>query len=123
MSDFPLVALSDIVIIEQLEEEQTKGGIILVGGETKFPCGRVVAVGPGRVYSTFMDATGSQQVGQFIPTALKVGDWVLFGRYQSAGEPIELDGKRYVMARETDIAAISRDGNPVSIKLALEKRE
>lgn len=115
---FPIEPLSDIVIIEQLEEAESKGGILLVGKERKFPAGRVVAVGPGRVYSDYMDASGSRQFGQVIPTTVKVGDYVLFGKYQSGGEPIEVNGKVYVMAREGDLGGRSVNGEPLKIKLA-----
>ena len=114
---FPLEPFSDIIVIEQMEEDKSKGGLILVGSERKFPCGRVVAVGPGRVYSDYMDASGTRQFGQLVPTTAKVGDWVTFGKYQT-GEPIELNGKRYLMAREGDLGGRSINGEPLSIKLA-----
>lgn len=117
---FPLEPFSDIVVIEQLEEETTKGGLILVGNERKYASGRVVAVGPGRVYSDYMDASGQRQFGQIIPTTVKVGDWVCFGKYQSGGEPILLNGKKYLMAREGDLGGRSVSGDPLEIKLAVE---
>lgn len=113
---FPLEAFSDIIIIEQLEKEKSKGGLILPGAERRFPCGRVVAVGPGRVYSDYMDASGTRQFGQVVPTTAKVGDWVTFGKYQT-GEPILLNGKRYLMAREGDLGGRSIDGRQLDIKL------
>jgi len=115
--EFPLRAISDIVIVEQLKEEVSKGGIFLPGDEAKFPSGRVVAVGPGRIYSTFLDAAGHTQHGHLVPTSLKVGDWVIFGRYNSGGEPITLDGKQYLLCREQDIAAISVSGDPLKVRL------
>jgi co-chaperonin GroES (HSP10) len=118
--NFPLKAIQDIVIVEQLEEEFTPGGIALVGDHKKFPCGRVVAVGPGRTYSFYMDASGNTQAGHTVPCTLKEGDWVLFGRYNSGGEPIEIDGRKFLMCRENDIAARSQDGNPVKVRLAVD---
>jgi NADPH2:quinone reductase len=43
---------------------------------------------------------------------------MLHGRFQT-GEPLELNGKRYIVARAGDIAAISKSGNPVALKLAI----
>lgn len=115
--DFPLEVLSDIVVIEQATEEKTRSGIVLVGNEQKLPCGRVVAVGPGRIYTTELNASGSTAIAHFVPTKVKVGDFVLFSRFQT-GEPIEHNGKRYIMAREGDLAGYSKTGEPVSLRLA-----
>ena len=115
--DFPIIPLSDILVVEQKVENTTASGIILTGKATKWPCGRVVAVGPGRIYSSYMDATGHQQVGQFVPNTVKVGDFVTFGRFQSGGEPFTINGRHFILCRETDIAGISRDGSELDIKL------
>ena len=115
---FPLTPLSDIIVIKQHLEEKSKGGIILMGGERKYPCGRVVAVGPGRVYSAVMDASGDNQLGYLEPMRVKVGDWCVFGKYQSGGEPIEIEGERYLLCRQNDLAGISSDGQPIFIKNA-----
>lgn len=117
--DFPLRVLSDIVVIEQTIEEKTAGGIIfsVTGSERKLPCGRVVAVGPGRIYTTMLDASGHNELAYFVPMEIKVGDWVTFGKFQS-GEPLELGGKRYIVARAGDIAAVSKNGEPVPLRLA-----
>ena len=118
--NFPLIPFEDVVVIEQFEEEQTTGGIILTGDYKKFPSGRVVAVGPGRTYSFFMDASGNTMAGKFVPMTIEVGDYVIFGKYQSGGEPIEVDGKTYILARAGDLGGKSRDGNPLRIRLAVE---
>lgn len=115
---FPIAPVSDIVIVEQLTQDTSAGGIILTGDARKFPCGVVVAVGPGRVYTTFMDAAGNNVAGQLIPCSVKVGDWVIFGKYNSGGEPIEWNGKKYLMCREGDLGGKSLDGKPVQIRLA-----
>jgi co-chaperonin GroES (HSP10) len=114
---FPIEPFSDVVIIEQLEEETSKGGIVLVGKDRKYPSGRVVAVGPGRIYSDYMDAAGHRQFGQVIPTTTKVGDYVIFGRFTTGGEMITLSGKKYIMAREGDLGGRSVNGEPIKIKL------
>lgn len=114
---FPLEPFSDIVVIEQIKDEATSFGLILPGKSGEFQSGRVVAVGPGRVYSTYMDASGNQQIGHFVPMSIKVGDYVIFGKYQSGGEPIVLDGKKYIMAREGDLGGRSVTGEPLKVKL------
>ena len=121
--DFPLIPLADIVVVERKTTNYTPGGIMLVGASRNWPCGRVVAVGPGRVYSSFMDASGHHQAGQFIPNTVKVGDFVTFGRFQSGGEPFTINGRHFVLCRETDIAGISRDGGELDIKLDIPAPE
>lgn len=115
-ADFPLQPMEDILFIEQ-ETEDRHGMIVLVGNERKLPAGRVVAAGPGRVYTAYLDASGHNQYAYYIPNPIKVGDWVTFGRYQT-GEPLELGGKRYIVARAGDIAAVSKSGEPVPLRLA-----
>lgn len=121
--DFPLIPLADIVVVERKTTPVSPGGILLVGRSRDWPCGRVVAVGPGRVYSSFMDASGHHQAGQFIPNTVKVGDFVTFGRFQSGGEPFSIGGRHFVLCRETDIAGISRDGSELDIKLDIPDPE
>lgn len=117
---FPVEPFQDIVIVEQLSEEKHASGLLLPGSAGEYASGRVVAVGPGRVYSTFMDASGNQQVGHFVPMSVKVGDYVIFGKYQSGGEPIMVGGKKYLMCREGDLGGKSASGEPVKIRIATE---
>ena len=88
--------MQNIVIVDPDKEEVSKGGIVIadVGEAQKVRWGRVVKVGPGR----FED-------GIFVPTTVKLGDRVLFGKYASAGEPIKLLGKEYLLFREGDLIA------------------
>ncbi len=116
--NFPLVPFEDVCVILQDETEATEGGIILTGDYRKFPAGRVVAVGPGRVYSFFMDAAGNTLAGKHIPTQVEVGDYVIFGKYQSGGEPIDFEGKTYILARVGDLAGKSRYKSELKIRLA-----
>lgn len=116
--EFPLQPFEDICIVEQLTEEKTAGGIVLPGDYKKFPCGRVIAAGPGRYYSAVMDASGQHQVGQYVPNQVKVGDYVIFGRFNSGGEPIEWNGRKFLMCRSGDIGARSKNGDAVKIRLA-----
>lgn len=113
---FPIEPYEDIVIIEQLVDDRSAGGLILPGGTGEYASGRVVAVGPGRTYSAYFDATGHTQFGFTVPTKSKVGDYVIFGKYQSGGEPIIVDGKKYLMAREGDIGGRSASGAPIKVK-------
>ena len=115
---FPLEPFEDIVVIEQLTEEKSAGGIILTGKSKEFQAGRVVAAGPGRVYSNYMDASGTHQVGHMVPNSVKVGDYVIFGKYLSGGEPVMIDGKKYLLARAGDLGGRSVDGQPLKIRLA-----
>lgn len=83
--------LADRVVVEALPaEEKTKGGIIIPDTAKEKPQeGIVVAVGPGKKDE---------------PTTVKVGDRVLYGKY--AGTEIQIDGKEYLIMRESDIYAI-----------------
>lgn len=114
---FPITPFEDICIIEQVTEEKTQGGILLVGKEKEFPMGRVVAAGPGRIYSNFMDASGNHQVGQFVPNPVKVGAFVIFARFLSGGDAITIEGKPYLLARAGDLVGTTTDGNPIKVKL------
>jgi len=83
--------LADRVIVEPAPaEEMTAGGIIIPDTAKEKPQkGTVVAVGPGKKDE---------------PTSVKVGDKVLYGKY--AGTEITVDGKEYLIMRESDIYAI-----------------
>ncbi len=87
--------LDDHVVVTRLEaEEKTKGGIVLPDTAREKPSkGRVVAVGEGRLLGN----------GKRIPIDLKKGDNILFGKY--AGSEVTVDGKEYLMMRESDILA------------------
>jgi co-chaperonin GroES (HSP10) len=116
--NFPLVPFEDVCVILQDETDKSEGGIILTGDYRKFPSGRVVAVGPGRTYSFYMDASGNTLAGKFVPNLVEVGDYVVFGKYQSGGEPIDFEGKTYILARVGDLAGKSRDKSELKIRLA-----
>ena len=83
--------LADRVLIEPLAAEtKTASGIIIPDNAKEKPQkGNVVAVGPG---------TKDE------PITVKVGDTVLYGKY--AGTELKLEGKDYLMMRESDILAI-----------------
>jgi chaperonin GroES len=88
--------LSDRVVIQPLEaEEKTSGGIYLPDTAKEKPqMGKIVAAGPGKTTDT----------GQLVKLEVKVGDTVLYGKY--SGTDVTLDGKDYLIVRESDILAI-----------------
>jgi len=91
MSTINIKPLADRVIIEPAQaEEKTAGGIIIPDTAKEKPQrGTVVAVGPGKKDE---------------PMTVKVGDKVLYGKY--AGTEITVDGKDYLIMRESDIVAV-----------------
>jgi len=92
-----LKPLSNNLILEAAEEEKaTKSGIVLpeTAEKEKPTKAKVVAVGEGRL----------NEKGERIPMSVKVGDIVLFKKY--GPDEVELDGKKYLIAEETDILAI-----------------
>jgi len=87
--------LGDRVVIEAIaKEETTASGIVLPETAKEKPQeGKVVAVGSG----TLKD-------GERIPLELKEGDRIIFSKY--AGTEVKLDGKEYLIMRESDVLAI-----------------
>ena len=83
--------LHDRVLLERLEEDaKTAGGIIIPDTAKEKPQeGTVVAVGTGKPDE---------------PLTVKVGDRVLYGKY--AGSELKLDGKDYLIVRESDLLGI-----------------
>jgi chaperonin GroES len=87
--------LGDRVVVERLEpEEMTTGGIVLPdSAKEKTSRGKVIAVGEGRTLEN----------GKTVPLAVKKGDNVFFSQY--GGTEVTVDGKEYVIMRESDILA------------------
>jgi len=83
--------LADRVLIEPMEAEtKTASGIIIPDNAKEKPQkGKVIAVGNG---------TKDE------PMTVKVGNTVLYGKF--AGTELKLDGKDFLIMRETDILAI-----------------
>jgi len=90
-----LKPLADRVIIKALEEKEKKrGGIIIPDTAKEKPQeGEVIAVGPGKFSET----------GERIKPEVKKGDKVLYGKY--SGTEVTVDGKEYLILRESDILA------------------
>ena len=89
--------LYDRVLIERLEgETTTTGGIIIPDTAKEKPVeGVVVTVGAGY---------RSEKTGEVTPLQLKAGDKVLFGKW--SGTEIKVDGKDYLVMKESDIMGI-----------------
>lgn len=83
--------LADRVVIEPREAEtQTASGIFIPDKAQEKPQqGKVVAAGPGKKDE---------------PMEVKVGDNVLYGKY--AGTEVTVDGKKYLIVKQSDILAI-----------------
>jgi len=88
--------LSDRVVIEPLEaDEKTSGGIYLPDTAKEKPqMGKVIAVGAGKL----------SEAGELLKLEVKVGDKVLYGKY--SGTDVTVEGKDYLIVRESDILAI-----------------
>lgn len=89
--------LHNYVLLERINEETTTaGGIIIPDNAREKPSrGRVIAAGPG-LYNG----------DELIPMTVKTDDVVLFAKWASSANEIKLDGRDYVLIRETDILGI-----------------
>lgn len=83
--------LADRVLVEPAAaEEKTAGGIFIPDTAKEKPQkGTVVAVGNGKTDE---------------PMTVKVGDQVLYGKF--AGTELNIEGKDYLIMRESDLFAI-----------------
>jgi chaperonin GroES len=91
MSKLKIKPLADRVLVEPAAaEETTSSGIIIPDTAKEKPQkGSVVAVGDGKKDE---------------PLTVKTGDTILYGKY--SGTEITVDGKDYLIMRESDIFAI-----------------
>ncbi|HBG69720.1 MAG: co-chaperone GroES [Bacteroidetes bacterium GWF2_43_63] len=91
MSTINIKPLADRVVIEPAQAEtKTSSGIIIPDTAKEKPQrGTIVAAGPGKKDE---------------PVTVKVGDVVLYGKY--AGTEITIDGKDYLIMKESDVLAI-----------------
>jgi len=87
--------LQDRILVERIEEEVKKGGIIIPDSAKEKPQqGKVIAVGPGKV----------DEKGNRIPMEVKKGDIILFGKY--SGNEIRIGEEEHLIMREDDILAV-----------------
>jgi len=91
MSNVNITPLADRVLVEPAAaEEKTASGIIIPDTAKEKPQrGTVVAAGNGKADE---------------PLTVKVGDTILYGKY--AGTELTVEGKDYLIMRESDIFAI-----------------
>ena len=91
-----LKPLEDRVVVEPKEaQDKTASGIILPDTAQEKPQeATIVAMGPGKASDS----------GTIVKMTVKVGDNVLYGKY--SGTEVTVEGKDYLIMRESDILAI-----------------
>ena len=87
--------LQDRILVERIEEEVKKGGIIIPDSAKEKPQqGKVIAAGPGKV----------DEKGNRVPMEVKKGDIILFGKY--SGNEIRIGEEEHQIMREEDVLAV-----------------
>jgi chaperonin GroES len=88
--------LDDRIVIKQSDaEEKTTGGIILPGiAKEKPQTGKIIATGPGKLLDS----------GKRSKMSVKKNDKVIYAKY--IGSEVEINGKKFVVLRESDILGI-----------------
>lgn len=89
--------LHNYVLLERIDEiNKTAGGIIIPDTAKEKPStGKVIAIGDGAF-------DGDDR----IPMTVKVGDTVLFAKWASSANEVKIEGKDYILLKETDILGI-----------------
>jgi chaperonin GroES len=92
-----LKPLHNYVLLERVaEENKTAAGIIIPDNAKEKPSrGKVIAVG-----------AGAYEGDELTPMTVKAGDVVLFAKWASSANEVKLDGKDYILIKETDILGI-----------------
>jgi chaperonin GroES len=88
--------LGDRVVVRRVKDEQKSAGGIIIPetAQEKAQEGVIVAVGSG----------ARNDAGERIPPEVKVGDFVLFGKW--SGTEVKLDGEELLIMKESDISGI-----------------
>jgi chaperonin GroES len=88
--------LHDRVVVRRIDaDHKTAGGIIIPDTAQEKPQeGEVVAVGPGT----------RNERGELVPTDLKAGDLVLFGKW--SGTEVKIDGEDLLIMKESDVMGV-----------------
>lgn len=97
MSKINVKPIGEYILVEPLEEEEKTASGLLIQTSQKGERpqrGKVTAVGTGR----------RDENGKLIEFSVEVGQEVLFKKY--APEDIEVDGKSYLLMKESDVLAI-----------------
>ena len=91
-----LKPLGDRVLVQPIEEKETKkGGIIIPDTAKEKPQeGKIIAIGTGR-----LDDSGKK-----VPFEVKKGDRVLISKY--GGTEVKLDNETYLIIKEEDILGV-----------------
>ena len=91
--------LHDRVVVERIAADaKSAGGILIPDSAQEKPSqGEIVAVGPG----------GRDEAGKLIPTDLKKGDRVLFGKW--SGTEVKIDGQDLLIMKESDIMGVLQE--------------
>jgi chaperonin GroES len=84
-----------LIVLPTEQDEVTASGIVLPETAKEKPMqGEVVAAGPG----------ARKEDGTRVAMDVKKGDKVLYAKY--AGTEVKIDGKKYLILKETDVLAI-----------------
>mmetsp|Transcript_2391 Transcript_2391/g.6930 ORF Transcript_2391/g.6930 Transcript_2391/m.6930 type:complete len:265 (+) Transcript_2391:123-917(+) len=92
--DNEFTPINNYMLVQGAEtKEQSDGGIILTGKQkiTKSE-GKVVSVGPGRIY---------EDSGVYIPMPVKAGESVVYGKY--SGTELDYNGKKHLLVSDIDV--------------------
>ena len=98
--------LRDRVVVRRLvEEEKTRGGIIIPDTAKEKPSqGEVIAVGPG----------ARNDKGTLVPVDVKTGDTILFGKW--SGSEVKIEGQDLLIMSQSDIMAVVENGGAKKAK-------
>ena len=88
--------LHDRVVVRRIDaDHKTAGGIIIPDTAQEKPQeGEIVSVGPG----------ARNDRGELVPTELKAGDRVLFGKW--SGTEVKIDGEDLLIMKESDVMGV-----------------
>jgi chaperonin GroES len=93
--------LHDRVVVRRIDaDHKTAGGIIIPDTAQEKPQeGEIVSVGPG----------ARNDRGELVPTELKAGDRVLFGKW--SGTEVKIDGEDLLIMKESDVMGVIENTN------------
>lgn len=95
-----LKPIGEFILVEPVEEESVtaSGLIIQTSGKGERPQkGKIIALGTGK----------KDDSGKILPFNVSEGDTVMFKKY--APEEVEMEGKQYLLMKESDILAVIED--------------
>ena len=100
--------LHDRVVVRRIDaDHKTAGGIIIPDTAQEKPQeGEIVSVGPG----------ARNDRGELVPTELKAGDRVLFGKW--SGTEVKIDGEDLLIMKESDVMGVIEGGAAAKKKAA-----